>query len=730
MPLSELICRLSKGKFDSSSQEKNTTCSTDLSTGPENDFLELVWENGQIQSSRARKISNGVQSQTSKFRDKDISIGIGNGNNTKMGRFGAMDFGLDEVPMSVPSVEMGLNQEDDMVPWLNDPIDDSLQQDYCHEFLAELSGVTVNEHAQNSFASSDKKSNGNQSVRDSHTASVHNGLSLEQGHMPRVSSGRDGDATRSRTTASQLYSSSVQQCQASFPHFRSRISANNAESTNNSTHVASSGDPIRGSPSGGGFPSIKAQKQVPVLATTNSSLMNFSHFSRPVALAKANFENIGTRAGSGISSIERIGSQDKGSIASSSNPAESMLNETFSGLKKETSSRCRPVMVSSKVDDKPLDHRPAEEPLLAKQPEAMENDCKNDKNHCQFAASATKGLADGEKTAEPIVASSSVCSGNSMERVSDEPMQNLKRKHRETEESEGPSEDVEEESVGGKKAAPARGGTGSKRSRAAEVHNLSERRRRDRINEKMRALQELIPNCNKVDKASMLDEAIEYLKTLQLQVQIMSMGAGLYMPSMMLPPGVPHMHVAHMSQFSPMGVGMGFGMGMPDMIGGSSGCSMIQVPPMHGAHFPSPPMSGPSALHGMGGSNLPMFGLSSQGHPMPYLCPPVMPMSGGPLLRTTLGLNAGGVAGPTDNLDSAPGSSSKDSIRNVNSHSIQNGGANSSMNQTSTQCQVTNERFEQPALVQSSAQASEVDSGALKSADENDNAPSEANDCD
>ncbi|XP_047043667.1 uncharacterized protein LOC124647845 [Lolium rigidum] len=36
-----------------------------------------------------------------------------------------------------------------------------------------------------------------------------------------------------------------------------------------------------------------------------------------------------------------------------------------------------------------------------------------------------------------------------------------------------------------------------KRRREAQVHNLSERRRRDRINEKMRALQELIPHCNK-----------------------------------------------------------------------------------------------------------------------------------------------------------------------------------------------------------------------------------------
>ncbi|WVZ61843.1 hypothetical protein U9M48_011655 [Paspalum notatum var. saurae] len=72
-----------------------------------------------------------------------------------------------------------------------------------------------------------------------------------------------------------------------------------------------------------------------------------------------------------------------------------------------------------------------------------------------------------------------------------------------------------------------------RRTRAAEVHNMSERRRRDRINEKMRALQELVPHCNKTDKASILDEAIEYLKSLQMQVQVMWMTTG--MAPMMLP---------------------------------------------------------------------------------------------------------------------------------------------------------------------------------------------------
>ncbi|KAM5565730.1 transcription factor SPATULA [Rosa sericea] len=86
----------------------------------------------------------------------------------------------------------------------------------------------------------------------------------------------------------------------------------------------------------------------------------------------------------------------------------------------------------------------------------------------------------------------------------------------------------------------------SKRSRAAEVHNLSEKRRRSKINEKMKALQNLIPNSNKTDKASMLDEAIEYLKQLQLQVQMLTMrnGLGLHpmcLPGMMQPVQFPHM---------------------------------------------------------------------------------------------------------------------------------------------------------------------------------------------
>ncbi|XP_065875242.1 transcription factor SPATULA isoform X2 [Euphorbia lathyris] len=105
----------------------------------------------------------------------------------------------------------------------------------------------------------------------------------------------------------------------------------------------------------------------------------------------------------------------------------------------------------------------------------------------------------------------------------------------ETEEYDCESEEGLEAFIEEVPAKPSASRSSSKRSRAAEVHNLSEKRRRSRINEKMKALQNLIPNSNKTDKASMLDEAIEYLKQLQLQVQMLSMRNGISLHPMCLP---------------------------------------------------------------------------------------------------------------------------------------------------------------------------------------------------
>ncbi|KAL5223986.1 hypothetical protein ABZP36_010625 [Zizania latifolia] len=115
----------------------------------------------------------------------------------------------------------------------------------------------------------------------------------------------------------------------------------------------------------------------------------------------------------------------------------------------------------------------------------------------------------------------------------------------------------EEELVVIKGEAALRSSISTKRSRAAAIHNESERKRRDRINQKMKTLQKLVPNSNKTDKASMLDEAIDYLKQLQAQVQVMSR-----MSSMMMPMAMPQLqmsvmaNMAQMAQMAQMGLGM------------------------------------------------------------------------------------------------------------------------------------------------------------------------------
>nr|CAB3457069.1 unnamed protein product [Digitaria exilis] len=70
---------------------------------------------------------------------------------------------------------------------------------------------------------------------------------------------------------------------------------------------------------------------------------------------------------------------------------------------------------------------------------------------------------------------------------------------------------------GGGAAAPPRQRVRARRGQATDPHSIAERLRRERIAERMKALQELVPNANKTDKATMLDEIIDYVKFLQLQ---------------------------------------------------------------------------------------------------------------------------------------------------------------------------------------------------------------------
>ncbi|KAI3804236.1 hypothetical protein L1987_25627 [Smallanthus sonchifolius] len=152
-----------------------------------------------------------------------------------------------------------------------------------------------------------------------------------------------------------------------------------------------------------------------------------------------------------------------------------------------------------------------------------------------------------------------------------------------------------------KKKGKGKSSIATKRSRAAAIHNQSEQRRRDKINQKMKALQKLVPNANKTDKASMLDEVIEYLKQLQAQIHMISR---MSMSPMMMPLAMQQQQQQQlqMAMMNPMGMGMGIGMGMGMGMGmpgvvdlnaiGSSRPNISGMPPVyHPTPFMQPMMA-------------------------------------------------------------------------------------------------------------------------------------------
>ncbi|XWS76742.1 hypothetical protein CRYUN_Cryun01aG0203900 [Craigia yunnanensis] len=331
-----------------------------------------------------------------------------------------------------------------------------------------------------------------------------------------------------------------------------------------------------------------------------------------------------------------------GSTPRSSNPFDMMLVEPTNGSKNISSTEkegnfmainMKPILPNSGTQKESL---PDEQSEAVGYKDTPQNTRFPNKVHGPSSSLAPNTAINGDpsnrKSLEQMVASSSVCSRE----ASNCPIYTSKRRYEDTD----LSENAMEEPVGTTKAAPARGSKGAKEKRKAEVHNLSEWRRRDKINKKMRALKELIPNCNKVDKASMLDEAIEYLKTLQLQVQMMSMGTGVYMPPMMLPSAMQHMNAQHLAGYSPMAVGMGMRMQMGLGYGP--------------AQFPISLMSGAAALPGITEARLNMLGFPGQAL--------LMSMSGSPFVSLAGKFSSQSVQAPAVSQAAAvPLSTSKDS---------------------------------------------------------------------
>ncbi|CAN0861788.1 Transcription factor HBI1 [Linum grandiflorum] len=73
----------------------------------------------------------------------------------------------------------------------------------------------------------------------------------------------------------------------------------------------------------------------------------------------------------------------------------------------------------------------------------------------------------------------------------------------------------------------------ARRGQATDSHSLAERARREKISRKMKYLQDLVPGCNKITgRAGMLDEIINYVQSLQRQVEFLSMKLAAVSPGM------------------------------------------------------------------------------------------------------------------------------------------------------------------------------------------------------
>ncbi|XP_062196962.1 transcription factor PHYTOCHROME INTERACTING FACTOR-LIKE 15-like isoform X2 [Phragmites australis] len=501
-------------------------------------------------------------------------------------------------------------------------------------------------------------------------------------HYPIIDD--DNAAPALEADYSQDFFSEFQAAAAAATNLSSLPPSNHNAVNSRSTPVATSGkepEPSKGShrmstPTTRPEPQAEfatAKEPRPGEGDGGEGLMNFSLFSRPAAMARASLQSA-QRPRQGINKVSNV-------TATTGTHVESTVVQATSGP------RTAPVFTDQRTawpQPKEVRFACAAAPTAAAGNLQQEMPCDRAGNNITL-----QKKVEAWKAPEAAVATSSVCSANDAGIGNDESWRQQKRKSQ-AECSVSQDDDLEDESCGLIRSSSR----GTKRRRTTEVHNLSERRRRDRINEKMRALQELIPNCNKIDKASMLDEAIEYLKTLQLQVQMMYMGSGLCIPPMLLPPTMQHLQMPPMAHFPHLGMGLGYGVGVFDM----NSTAGVPLQPMPGAHFPCSMIPG-AAQQGFGipGRNtLPMFGVSRQAiHPSVSSVQPFSCLAGLPVRPNQAPQVSATMANMVQEQQQAMAYQQQQSLNNEASQGATTGGP-----QLQTILQVENQQFSVPPSAQ------------------------------
>ncbi|XP_042023475.1 transcription factor bHLH48-like [Salvia splendens] len=118
--------------------------------------------------------------------------------------------------------------------------------------------------------------------------------------------------------------------------------------------------------------------------------------------------------------------------------------------------------------------------------------------------------------------------------VSNQSLKSIKRKEREKKVKKSSKKVVANEASDGSGEQLPYVHVRARRGQATGSHSLAERARREKINARMKLLQDLVPGCNKISGTAMvLDEIINHVQALQRQVEFLSMRLAAVNPSLL-----------------------------------------------------------------------------------------------------------------------------------------------------------------------------------------------------
>ncbi|XP_074316523.1 basic helix-loop-helix protein 80-like [Silene latifolia] len=154
--------------------------------------------------------------------------------------------------------------------------------------------------------------------------------------------------------------------------------------------------------------------------------------------------------------------------------------------------------------------------------------CMVEKQRTQSLVMADKTLSSGEQVTQnwvPDVKKRKSRNGSSLNSANSKDVKQMKSKKPKEEKGSMNDDKKDKKEKNNANEEPPKGyiHVRARRGQATDSHSLAERVRREKISEKMRTLQALVPGCDKVTgKALMLDEIINYVQSLQNQVEFLS----------------------------------------------------------------------------------------------------------------------------------------------------------------------------------------------------------------